>query len=41
MKLNTLEKIVHSLEKLQYPVEVPADIARRAKIAIDRMVAIG
>ena len=41
MKLNTLEKIVHSLEKLQYPVEVPADIARRAKLAIDRMVAIG
>lgn len=41
MKLNTLEKIVHSLEKLQYPIEVPADIARRAKVAIDRMVAIG
>ncbi len=41
MKLNTLEKIVHSLETLQVPVEVPADIARRAKLAIDRMVAIG
>ena len=41
MKLNTLEKIVRSLETLQYPVEVPADIARRAKLAIDRMVAIG
>ena len=41
MKQNTLEKVVLSLEKLQYPVQVPENIARRARLSLDRMVAIG
>ncbi len=40
MKQNTLEKVVQSLEQMQHVVKVPPDIARRAKLAIDRMVAI-
>ncbi len=40
MKLNTLEKIVRTLEKLQYEVKVPEDIARRARIPIERMLQI-
>lgn len=40
MKLNTTEKIVASLEKLQVPVEVPAGTAARARRALERMIAI-
>jgi quinolinate synthase len=40
MKHITLEKVLWSLEDLQYEVKVPADIAARAKTAIDRMMAI-
>ena len=40
MKLNNLDKIVNSLEKMQYEVTVPEDIARRARLSIDRMVAV-
>jgi len=40
MKMNTLEKIVNSLEKLEYRVRVPENIAKRARKAISRMVAI-
>jgi len=40
MKLNTLEKILWSLEDMVYQVNVPEDIARRAKKSIDRMVEI-
>lgn len=40
MKQNTLEKVVNSLERLEYRVQVPEEIARRAKRAIDRMLAI-
>jgi quinolinate synthase len=40
MKLNNLEKILWSLEDMVYPVEVPPDIARRAKKSIDRMLEI-
>lgn len=40
MKLNNLEKILWSLEDMIYPVEVPFDIAQRAKRAIDRMLEI-
>lgn len=40
MKQNTLEKVVNSLERLEYRVTVPEAIARRAKQAIDRMLAI-
>ena len=40
MKMNTLEKIVDSLERLQYEVKVPADLARRAYKPIERMIEI-
>lgn len=40
MKLNTLEKILWSLEDMAYDVQVPEDIAKRAKKSIDRMVEI-
>jgi len=40
MKLNNLEKILWSLEDLVYPIEVPPDIAQRAKRSIDRMLEI-
>lgn len=37
----TLEMTLEALEKLQYQIEVPEDIRRRAKNAVDRMVSIG
>jgi quinolinate synthase len=40
MKMITLEKLVWSLEDLKYKVEVPKDIADRARRAIDRMISI-
>ena len=40
MKMNTLEKVVLSLEKLQYEVKVPADLAKRALLPIRRMLTI-
>lgn len=40
MKLNNLEKISWSLEDIIYKVEVPGDIAQRAKRSIDRMLEI-
>ena len=40
MKLNNLEKIVWSLEDMIYPVEVPPEIAQKAKKSIDRMLEI-
>jgi quinolinate synthase len=40
MKLNTLEKIVLSLEHLQVEVKVPSDLAQKAKLPIERMLAI-
>jgi quinolinate synthase len=39
MKLNTLEKLAWSLEDMQYEVTVPGEIARRARAALDRMLA--
>jgi quinolinate synthase len=41
MKLITLEKLRDSLRDLKYEVSVSADIAGRARRAIDRMLAIG
>lgn len=41
MKLITLEKLVHSLETLEYEVKVPKDIADRARLPIERMIALG
>lgn len=40
MKLNTLEKIVLSLERMQYEVKVPDPIRKRALLPIERMLQI-
>jgi quinolinate synthase len=40
MKMITLEKVLWSLEDLKYEVTVPADVAAKARRAIERMVAI-
>jgi len=40
MQKITLDNIIESLEKLQYPVEIPDDILKRARLAIDRMLAV-
>jgi quinolinate synthase len=40
MKLNTLEKVLWSLEDLEYRVTVPEEIARRGRLAIERMLQI-
>lgn len=40
MKRNTMEKIADSLENLQYEVKVPKDLADRARLPIERMLAI-
>ena len=41
MKVTTLPKVLSALENLQHRITVPADIAKRASLAIERMVAIG
>jgi len=41
MKLTTLEKVRDALLLDRYPVEVPEDVAARARAAVERMVAIG
>ena len=40
MKMNTLEKVVRSLENLEYEVKVPAELAVRARRPIERMLSI-
>ena len=40
MKMNTLEKVVESLENLQYEVRIPKGLADRARLPIERMLAI-
>jgi quinolinate synthase len=40
MKMNTLEKVVESLEQMQYEVKVPKDLAEKALLPIERMLAI-
>ncbi|MBI3306973.1 MAG: quinolinate synthase NadA [Candidatus Omnitrophica bacterium] len=40
MKMNTLEKIVQSLENLEYEVKVPKELADRARKPIERMLTI-
>jgi quinolinate synthase len=40
MRVNTLEKILWSLEDLRHVVSVPEDIRVRAKRALDRMLAV-
>ena len=41
MKMITLPKLRDALRDLKYEVKVPEDIAQRARIPIERMVAIG
>ena len=41
MKLITLEKILWSLEEMQTPITVPQAIADKARLAIEKMIAIG
>jgi quinolinate synthase len=40
MKLNTLEKLRDCLETLQPRIELPADIVARARVPIERMLAV-
>lgn len=40
MKMTTLDKVYRALQTLQYPVTVPADIAARARRAIERMMTL-
>ena len=40
MKMITLPKILNSLETLEPQVEIPEDIAARARIAVERMMAV-
>ena len=41
MKMITLEKVLDSLRDMKYEVTVPSDVAAKARLAIERMVAIG
>jgi quinolinate synthase len=41
MKMITLEKVRDSLRDMKYEVTVPRDVAAKARLAIERMVAIG
>jgi quinolinate synthase len=41
MKMITLPKLRDSLRDMRYEVRVPRDVAERARVPIDRMVAIG
>jgi quinolinate synthase len=41
MKVTTLPKVLRALETLTHRITVPGDVARRARLAIERMVAIG
>jgi quinolinate synthase len=41
MKVTTLPRVRDALERMQHHITVPADIAAKARLAIERMVAIG
>ncbi|MDB4905360.1 MAG: nadA [Gemmatimonadetes bacterium] len=41
MKVTTLPKVLRSLQRLEHPITVRPDLADRARLAIERMVAIG
>ena len=41
MKVTTLPKVKRALETMTYQITVPAGVAARARLAIERMVAIG
>ena len=40
MKLNTLEKMLWSLEDMKYEVAVPQETARKARLALERMLTL-
>ena len=40
MKLTTLEKIVWAMEEMTHEVTVPEDIARKARVSIDKMLSL-
>lgn len=41
MKRITLPKIFDCLQTLRHPVEIDADVAPRARAALERMLAVG
>jgi len=41
MKRNTLGSIRHALETMTNEVSVPSDVADRARLAVERMLAVG
>ena len=41
MKVTTLPKVLTALQRLEHHITVPEEIANRARLAIERMVAIG
>jgi len=41
MKVTTLPKVLRALQNMEHRITVPASVAAKAKLAIDRMVAIG
>ena len=41
MKVTTLPKVLAALERTQHHITVPAEVASRARLAIERMIAIG
>jgi quinolinate synthase len=41
MKVTTLPKVLNALQRLEHRITVPPDIADRARLAIERMVALG
>jgi quinolinate synthase len=41
MKVTTLPKVLGALERLEHQITVPDEVAARARLAIERMVAIG
>ena len=41
MKVTTLPKVLNSLRRMEHRITVPEEIAARARLAIERMVAIG
>ena len=40
MKMNTLEKVLDCMERLQPRIELPDDILKRARLPIERMLEI-
>ena len=40
MKRTTVEKLLASLEKMQYPIEVDEEVAERARLTVERMLAV-